>query len=234
MATREASDRHQKERPLDHDRTVDSPDASSDGGGTSWKNSTISAQSSRDRAVIEEILARDRRGFVSHRSAGDRRSSSVTINARSRPNRGPIVKIAAEIGVSKRIFFRIEVTMPRPRNRSHDALKQRPRPLQLAAIFGSISLFKSMYSLLYSLTFDRLVKKLIEFRGRSLVHRVPPAFRLDSEGIGAGLITNFSLISSNFPLEFRTSTMKNPSKFASIHENWSPIIAEIGLVVRFD
>ena len=124
--------------------------------------------------------------------------------------------------------------MPRPRNRSHDALKRRPRPLQLATIFGSISSLKSHVLLLCSLTFDRLVKKLSEFRGRSLVHRVPPAFRLDCEAIRPGLITNFSLISSNFPLEFRTSTRKNPRKFASIHENWSPILAAIGLVVRFD
>ena len=85
-----------------------------------------------------------------------------------------------------------------------------------------------------SSTFDRLVKKLSEFRGRSLVHRDSPAFILNCEAIGAGLIANFSLISSNFPLEFRTSTRKNPSKFASIHENWSPILASIGLVVRFD
>ena len=78
------------------------------------------------------------------------------------------------------------------------------------------------------------MKELSEFRGRSLVHRDPPAFRLDCQAIGAGLIVNFSFISSNFPLEFRTSTRKNPSKFASIHENWSPILMTIGLVVRFD
>ena len=36
---------------------------------------------------------------------------------------------------------------------------------------------------------------------------------------GTELMTNFSLISSNFPLEFRTSTRKNRSKFALIHEN---------------
>ena len=99
---------------------------------------------------------------------------------------------------------------------------------------GNFFFKKPMYFFFCFLTFDQLVKKLSEFRGRSLVHRVPPAFRLDCEAIGAGLITNFSLISSNFPLEFRTSTRKNPSKFASIHENWSPILAEIGLVVRFD
>ena len=72
------------------------------------------------------------------------------------------------------------------------------------------------------------------FRGRSLVHRDPPAFRLDCDAIGVGLITNSSLISSNFPLEFRMSARKNPSKFASIHENWSQILTAIGLVVRFN
>ena len=61
-----------------------------------------------------------------------------------------------------------------------------------------------------------------------------PMFTLDCEAIRARFIANSSLISSNFPLEFRTSMRKNPSKFASIHENWNPILAEIGLVVRFD
>ena len=109
-----------------------------------------------------------------------------------------------------------------------------PRPHQLPTIVGPIFPLKTHVLLLCSLTFDRLVKKLSEFRARSLVHRVPPAFRLDCEAIGAVLITNFSLISSNFPLHVRTSTRKNPSKFASIHEKWSPILAAIGLVVRFD
>ena len=54
---------------------------------------------------------------------------------------------------------------------------------------------------------------------KTLVHRDPPAFRLDCDAIRAGLIANSSLISSNFPLEFRMSARKNPSKFASIHEN---------------
>ena len=121
-----------------------------------------------------------------------------------------------------------------PKNRSHDAFKRRPRPHLLPTFSCLIFSLKPCISLLCSSTFDRLVNKLSEFRGRSLVHRVPPAFRLDCKAIGAGLITNFSLISSNFPLEFRTSTRKNPSKFASIHENWSPILAAIGLVVRFN
>ena len=77
------------------------------------------------------------------------------------------------------------------------------------------------------------MKELNEFRERYLVHRDPPAFRLDSEGIGAGLITNSS-ISSNFPLEFRKSVRKDPSKFTPIRANWSLILVAIGLVVRFD
>ena len=60
----------------------------------------IEPRSSRDRAAIEVIRARDRSGLVSFRSASDRRSSSIVINARSRPNRGTIVaKIAAKIVV---------------------------------------------------------------------------------------------------------------------------------------
>ena len=118
--------------------------------------------------------------------------------------------------------------------RPHDAIKPRPRPLQLPTIFRLIfPLITHVFSLCYS-TFDRFMKELRKFRGRSLVHHDPPAFTLDCKAIGAGLITNFSLISSNFPLEFRTSTRKNLSKFASIHENWSPILVEIALVVRFD
>ena len=84
---------------------------------------------------------------------------------------------------------------------------------------GQISSLKACISLLCSSTFDRFVKELSKFRGRSLVHRDPPAFRLDCEAIGAGFIVNFSLISSNFPLEFRTSARKNLSILASIHEN---------------
>ena len=95
------------------------------------------------------------------------------------------------------------------------------------------SLYKAMYSPFENQILIDLWSKLSKFRGRSLGHRDPPAFRLDCEAIGEGLITNFSLISLNFSLEFWTSTRKNPSKFASIHENWSPILAEIGLV-RFD
>ena len=116
-----------------------------------------------------------------------------------------------------------------------------PRPLQTASMIACIPTFsglifslKPCISLFCSLTFDRFVKELSEFQGRSLVHRDPPAFRLNSEGIGAGLITNSSLISSNFPLEFRKSVRKDPSKFTPIRANWSLILMAIGLVLRFD
>ena len=89
-----------------------------------------------------------------------------------------------------------------PRNRSHDPCKPPPRPLQWPRLSGQFFSLKPIYSPSLFLTFDRLVKKLSEFRGRSLLHRDPPAFRLDCEASGAGLIANFSLISSNFPLEF--------------------------------
>ena len=121
-----------------------------------------------------------------------------------------------------------------PRNHSHDPCKPPPRPLQWPRLSRQFFSLKPMYSPSLFLNFDRLVKKLSEFQGRSLVHRDPTAFRLDCKAIGAGLILNFSLILSNFPLEFRTSARTNSSKFTSIHENWSLILAEIALVVRFD
>ena len=78
-------------------------------------------------------------------------------------------------------------------NRLHDRSND-PRSL------GQFPSLKACISLLCSSTFDRFVKELSEFRRRSLLHRDPPAFRLDCEAIGAGLITNCSLISLNFPL----------------------------------
>ena len=114
-----------------------------------------------------------------------------------------------------------------PTNRLHD----RSNGHDCRASFPSL---KACISLSCSSTFDRFVKELSKFRGRSLVHRDHPAFRLNSEGIGAVLITNSSLISSNFSLEFRKSVRKDPSKFTPIRANWSLILMAIRLVVRFD
>ena len=125
--------------------------------------------------------------------------------------------------------IRLQVMKPPPRR-----MDSTPRPHQLPTIVGPVSPLQTHVLLLCLSTFDRFVKELSEFRGKSLVHRDPPAYRLNSEGIGAGLILNSSLISSNFPLEFRKSVRKDPSKFTPIRVNWSLILVAIGLVVRFD
>ena len=124
------------------------------------------------------------------------------IVAQSRRDRGPIV---VQTWRSLRLILRkirhkFGSYDSAQGNRSLDAANPRPHPHQLLTIFGLILPLKSHVLSSLFLTFDRLVKELSEFRGRSLVHRDPPAFRLNSEGIGAGLITNSSLISSNFPL----------------------------------
>ena len=143
-------------------------------------------------------------------SPSDRRTIDDLPGLRSRPDRGPIVglleaKIAAilkrnrsEIVADSKPIRKLRLQVMKPPPRRMDSAT---RPHQLPTIVGPISPLKT-HVLLCSSTFDRFVKELSEFRGRSLVHRDPPAFRLDSEGIGAGLIANSSLISSNFPLEF--------------------------------
>ena len=105
VATGGASDRHQKGMPLDRDLTVHSPDASSNGGGTSWKNSTITARSSRDHGAIEPQSRRFWRGIVRDSSPIDRQAIDEALASRLTPDRGAIVaKIAAEIGVSLRLI----------------------------------------------------------------------------------------------------------------------------------
>ena len=94
--------------------------------------------------------------------------------------------------------------------------------------------FKTDVFPLFTSTLDWIVKELSNFKERSRVLRDPPTFRLNCKAIREGLITNHHRISLNFPLEFRTSARKKSSKFASIRVNWSSILAEIGLVVRFD
>ena len=140
--------------------------------------------------------------------------------SRSTHDRGPLL-VWSWLFWSKIVAHSMPIL--KPQRRPKEPL---PRPLQIASTttpiahnFGLKSSFKSHVFLPCSWTFDRFVKKLSKFWGRSLVHRDPPAFRLDCVAIGVGLITNFSLISSNFPLEFRTSTRKNLNKFASIHKN---------------
>ena len=163
-----------------------------------------------NRGAIEPRSWRFHHGIASTGSDGGRSRSRITIDPRSWPDRGMIVA-SFEANLRK-----ISPQIREQRRRARESL---PRPPLLPSKSGLIFPLKACISPLCSSTFDRFVKELSEFRGRSLVHRDPPVFRLDCEAIGAGLITNFSLISSNFPLQFRTSARKNPSKFTSIHKN---------------
>ena len=210
---------------------------------TATTNRGRTPRSRPDRAAIAARSSRNHTPFVVESIPRLLSSSFEESGARSTLDRGrswsiarrtwPILKLSFEAKFKP--FRRGFEATTHAQGSASTTLENRPHErVNCLWSSGQFPSLKACISLLCSSTFDRLVKKLSEFRGRSLVHRVPPAFRLDCEAIGAGLITNFSLISSNFPLEFRTSTRKNPSKFASIHENWSPILAAIGLVVRFD
>ena len=205
-----------------------------------WQRTTIVARSWPDWGAIGARSCRDwdLLSSLNHSNQRRRRPTEIqdhdrrSIVALSWPDRAMIrAHIEAKLkSNSLRNWSRILAKW----NRSHDPCKTPPQPRQLPTIFGPILSLNTHVLLPYFLTFDRFVKELSEFRGRSLVHRDPPAFRLNSEGIGAGLITNSSLISSNFPLEFRKSVRKDPSKFTPIRANWSLIIVAIGLVVRFN
>ena len=192
----------------------------------------IEPRSRRDRAAIVAPSVWNHFHSIGRRAMLDQDHNHGPIAARSWPDRGMIVvnfeaKIETILPQIRELRRRTRESFPRRRNR-------RSRPAPSSTISSPISSLKSHVLLLCSLTFDRFVKELSKFRGRSLVHRDPPTFRLNSEGIGSGLITNSSLISLNFPLEFRKSVRKDPSKFTPIHANWSLILVAIGLVVRFD
>ena len=203
----------------------------------------IAAWSNRDRSAIEPRSLLLQSGITSIRLDGVRRVTRTSIMARSRRDRGLIVAWSwPNRGMIVMHFEgQIETILPQIRERRSRTGESPPRrrnrrawPAPSPTISSPISSLKTHVLFLCSSTFDQFVKELSEFRGRSLVHRDPPAFRLNSEGIGAGLITNSSLISSNFPLEFRKSVRKDPSKFTPIRTNWSLILVAIGLLVRFD
>ena len=141
----------------------------SDGGEDSWKNSTIAVRSNRDRGAIEPRSWVFRRGIISIGSDSDRLSSGIMIDTRSWPDRGPIVgsceaKLKLNWGRIHHNFGSYKAT---PRNLSHDASNPPPRPIQSPRSSGQFPSLKACISLLCSSTFDRLVKKLSEFRGRS-------------------------------------------------------------------
>ena len=160
----------------------------------------IEPRSRRDRATIVAPSAWNHFHSIGRRATRDQDHDHGPIAARSWPDHGMIVvnfeaKIETILPQIRELRRRTRESFPRRPNR-------RSRPAPSSTISSPISSLKSHVLLLCSSTFDRFMKELSEFRGRSLVHRDPPAFRLNSEGIGAGLITNSSLISSNFPLEF--------------------------------
>ena len=67
-----------KGMPLDRDRTVHSPDVSSDGSEVSWKNSTIALRSNRDRGTIEPRSGSFRGRIASRQSDANRRTTKKT------------------------------------------------------------------------------------------------------------------------------------------------------------
>ena len=127
-----------------------------------------------------------------------------------------------------------EATMPLSANRSHDAATDAHDSLHHSRFQAQFPSLKSHVLLHCSSTFDRFVKELSEFRGRSLVHRDPPAFRLNSEGIGAGLITNSSLISSNFPLirEKGSEQIHSRSRKLELNSRGNRVKGEIRSIIK--
>ena len=204
----------------------------SDGANASWNNSTIAVRSNHDRATIAPHSLQNRSIFV-------RRQFLEHLEHDRRSIVADCAKIVAYFEALFEAKFKpnhpgFEATMPLSANHSHDVAIDAHDPLHHSRFQAQFPSLKSHVLLHCSSTFDQFVKELSKFRGISLVHCDSPAFRLNSKGIGAGLITKSSLISSNFPFEFRKSVGKDPSKFTPIRANWSLILAAIVLVVRFD
>ena len=149
--------------------------SSSDGTEGLWKNSTIAARSNRDRGAIEPRSVFFQRHHISKRSENDQRLTRTSIEARSWPDRGPIVGLleAKIADILKRNRSKIEADSKPIRKLRLHVMKPPPRRMETASttapsptISGLILSLKT-HVLLCSSTFDRLVKKLSEFRGRS-------------------------------------------------------------------
>ena len=199
----------------------------------------IEPRSRCNRAAIVAPLAWNRSDDSPTWSDGERLMTRITIDVRSWPDRGTIV---ARSWRDRGPFeAKIETNLPQIREPRHRPRESLPRPCKTASTIASNGLkigpnfpFKNPCILPLFLNFWSIREEINRILRKISSSSWSPAFRLDCKAIGVGLIANFSLISSNFPLEFQTSARKNRSKFASIHENWSPILAKIGLVVRFD
>ena len=176
------------------------------------------SRSSRDRtpSTAESILLEPT--MIDRAPASRLTHDRGPITARSWPDRGAIVAkiggfLTVKSGQNRRGIEAVSSPIGTAPTTLANRLHDRSNDPRSSDQFSSL---KEGIPLSCSLTFDRFVKELSEFRGRSLVHRDPPAFRLNFEGIGAWLITNSSLISSNFPLEFRKIREKGSEQ---IHSN---------------
>ena len=98
---------------------------------------------------------------------------------------------------------------------------------------------KMMYSLLFFLTLDWIVKELSDLKERSWFLRDPPTFRLNFDQNQSGIDYEFHRISSDFPLERRTSTRKKSSqiRFNSSelkpHSCGNQVSSEIQSIIRW-
>ena len=214
----------------------------SNGGESSWKNSTIAARSNRDCGAIGPRSWLLQGGIGATILPLDRTAINWWPGSRSTHDRGAItVQSWPDCGV---IMFSLKQKLRWIYRKSgshdtaqgncfHNPAKQLPRSHQTASKLGLILPLKLVYSPFFSLNLWSIHEGIKQISRNISSSSWSPTFRLDCEEIRAVSITNFSLISSNFPLEFRTSTRKNPRKFVSIHENWSPILEAIELVVRF-
>ena len=106
-------------------------------------------------------------------------------------------------------------------------------------IFRGKSPLKMMYSFLFFLSLDWIVKELSDLKERSWVLRDSPAFRLDFNQNWSGIDHEFHRISSNFPLERRTSARKkssqiyfNPSELKP-HPCGNRVSSEIRSIIRW-
>ena len=141
----------------------------SDGVGDTWKNTTIAVRSNRDRGAIELWSWILPRGIYSTTFARHFRSIWNTIDALSwsiTRRSWPTLKLflkrnSSQFGPDLKPERRSVQTAPTtPWFRAHDRLY---RPW----CSGQFPSLKACISLLCSSTFDRLMKKLSEFRGRS-------------------------------------------------------------------
>ena len=125
----------------------------------------IEPRSRRDRAAIVAPSEWNHFHSIGRRATCDQDLDHGPIAARSWHDRGMIVvhfegQIETILPQIRELRRRTRESLPRRRN-------QRSRPAPSSTISSPISSLKSHVLFLCSSTFDRLVKKLSEFRGRS-------------------------------------------------------------------